>query len=388
MQVRYDYRLRTSATAERLSVAEYDLCRWVWNKCNETSKAIYKASKDKAPEDRQTCGPADLDKMLTGWRKERDWLRQGSSVVQQQTVRDFGKSRAKALKDIKNKIPVKQRAGLPRFKSRKDPDDRPSLNYTKNGFSVRNGKLYLAGGISWRVVWSRELPSAPTSVRVYRTAAGEWHASFVVEIDSQPLPATGAAIGIDWGVKEIATTTSDDHDLPHPEYGKQAQVRLARWQRQQARGQKGSRASARSRKRAAKTYAKVARQRQDYTRKWAKKVVRDHDAVAVENFRPKFLRKSRMARKAADAAISQAKQDLIWMAAKHDRKLVLVDPSNTTTDCSGCGARAKRLLLSERTYACTACGLVLPRDKNSAFVVLQRAGLNPSGAEDVRRGAA
>jgi predicted CoA-binding protein len=53
------------------------------------------------------------------------------------------------------------------------------------------------------------------------------------------------------------------------------------------------------------------------------------------------------------------------------------------------GARAKtRLLLSERTYKCGACGTVLPRDKNSAAVMLVRAGLNPAGADRVRRAAA
>ncbi|MEU6011958.1 RNA-guided endonuclease TnpB family protein, partial [Streptomyces sp. NPDC047453] len=40
--------------------------------------------------------------------------------------------------------------------------------------------------------------------------------------------------------------------------------------------------------------------------------------------------------------------------------------------------------LSERTYTCTACGAVSPRDKNSASVMLVRAGLDPAGAEGIR----
>ncbi|MFJ9448598.1 zinc ribbon domain-containing protein [Kitasatospora sp. NPDC101235] len=56
--------------------------------------------------------------------------------------------------------------------------------------------------------------------------------------------------------------------------------------------------------------------------------------------------------------------------------------ARTTTDCAHCGARAKhRLPLSERTYTCTACGASSPRDKNSARVMLVRAGLNPAGAD-------
>lgn len=136
---------------------------------------------------------------------------------------------------------------------------------------------------------------------------------------------------------------------------------------------------------AAKLHKKVARQRQDTARKWAKRVVTDHDAIAVEDFRPKFLARTTMARKAADAAIGATRQALIEMGRKHGRDVRLVHPAHTTMDCASCGARTKHALpLSERTYTCTACQAVSPRDKNSARVMLVRAGLDPAGAEGVR----
>jgi putative transposase len=89
-----------------------------------------------------------------------------------------------------------------------------------------------------------------------------------------------------------------------------------------------------------------------------------------------------MARKAADAAIGATKTALVEMARKHDRTVHLVHPAHTTMDCAECGARTEHgPPLSERTYACTACGTVPPRDKNSARVMLVRAGLNPAGAD-------
>ncbi|WP_415840938.1 helix-turn-helix domain-containing protein, partial [Nocardiopsis rhodophaea] len=87
---RYTYRLRLSATAHRSLLAEWGRCRWVWNQCVAESRAAHKAA--------ETCGPARLDKMLTGWRSGRKWLRKGASVPQQQTIRDFAKSRSKAQK--------------------------------------------------------------------------------------------------------------------------------------------------------------------------------------------------------------------------------------------------------------------------------------------------
>lgn len=117
----------------------------------------------------------------------------------------------------------------------------------------------------------------------------------------------------------------------------------------------------------------------------AKKVVRDFDQLAVEDFRPQFLTKSTMARKAADAAISATKTALTEMGRKHGRTVHLVRPAYTTMDCADCGARAKHALpLSERTYTCTACGVSRPRDKNSARVMLVRAGLVPAGVDLAR----
>nr|WP_211207329.1 transposase [Stackebrandtia nassauensis] len=150
-------------------------------------------------------------------------------MPQQQTIRDFAKSRTKALMDIKRRLPAQQRAGMPRFK--KKLLAAPTLNYTKRGFQVKDGKLCLSGGIVINVVWSRELPGEASSVRVYRDRLGHWYASFVVLSKPHPLPPTGKVIGIDRGVREIATTTSDDHDLPHPEHGKNAAIRLWRKRR-------------------------------------------------------------------------------------------------------------------------------------------------------------
>ncbi|MGW8761736.1 RNA-guided endonuclease InsQ/TnpB family protein [Streptomyces sp. NPDC055815] len=377
---RYTYRLRVSSTAHTALLAEWARCRWIWNECCARSKKAYAEG--------ESCGPARLDKMLTEARTSNGWLREGSSVPQQQIIRDFAKSRTKALKDIKDRLPQRQRAGMPKSKKKKTTD--PSLNYTLRGFRLKDGCLHLAGGISLTVVWSRDLPGPPTSVRVHRDSLGHWYASFVVATTVKALPATGRAIGIDWGVRETATTTSDAYDLPHAQHGKNAAQRLARYQRMMARrrpksGRPASKGYREAKRQTAKLHKKVARQRQDTGRKWAKRVVSDHDVLAIEDFRPRFLAKTTMARKAADAAIGATKAALIEMGRKHGRDVRLVHPAHTTMDCAQCGARTKHALpLSERTYTCTTCGAVSPRDKNSARVMLVRAGLNPAGADRAR----
>jgi putative transposase len=383
---RYTYRLRVSCAARTALASERDRCRWLWNECVARSRAVH--LHNRATGRKATCGPAQLDRMLTEARARTPWLREGSSVSQQQVIRDFGRSRAKAHKDIKERLPMARRAGMPMY--RKKREALATLNCTRRGFRLKDGRLHLAGGIVVAVVWSRELPAQPSSLRVYRDSLGHWYASFVVPAQFQHLPQTGRALGVDRGVKETATTTSDAHDLPHAEHGRKAQAKLTRYDRMMARrkpkeGRPGPRGYREAKKLRAKAYKKVARQRQDTGRKWDKKVVRDHDAIAVEDFRPRFLAKSTMARKAADAAIGATEAALIEMGRKHGRDIRLVHPAYTTMDCAHCDARAKHALpLGERTYACTACGNVSPRDKNSARVMLVRAGLNPAGADGAR----
>ncbi|MDX2560258.1 transposase [Streptomyces sp. TX20-6-3] len=379
---RFTYRLRVSSSARAALEEEWARCRWIWNESVAKSQRTHRNNRA-LPEstEKSMCGPVQLAKMLTEARAMNDWLGNGACVPQQQLIRDFGKARAKALKDIKARLPMRQRAGMPKYKKKRE--SAPTLEYTRRGFRLRDGRLHLAGGIVVVVVWSRELPSEPSSVRVYRDSLGHWYASFVVAAEVESLVATGAVIGIDWGVKETATTTSAAHDLPHAQHGKNAAQRLARYQRMMARrrpkrGQAASRGYREAKRQTAKLHKKAARQRQDTGRKWAKRVVGDFDQLAVEDFRPRFLAKSTMARKAADAAISATKTALIEMARKHGRGVHLVHPAYTTMDCADCGARAKHALpLSERTYTCTACGVSRPRDKNSAHVMLVRAGLVP-----------
>ncbi|MGW5547771.1 RNA-guided endonuclease InsQ/TnpB family protein, partial [Streptomyces sp. NPDC003998] len=355
---RYTFRVRLSNTARCRLEAEWDRCRWIWNECVAKSQQVH--VQGTVGGEKLTCGPAQLDKMLTEARRVSPWLAEGASVPQQQVIRDFAKSRAKALKDIKDRLPMHRRAGMPRWKKKREA--RPSLNYTKRGFRLRDGRLHLAGGIVVTVVWSRDLPADPSSVRVYQDTLGHWYASFVVPAQVEPLCETGRVLGVDWGVKETATTTDDAYDLPHGEHGRRAAQRLARYQRMMARrrrpkGQPASAGYRQAQAQAAKLHKKVARQREDTGRKWAKCVMRGHDGVAVEDFRPRFLAKSTMARKAADAAIAATKRALVEMGRKHGREVRLVQPAHTTMDCATCGARTKHALpLSMRTYACTVCG--------------------------------
>lgn len=365
--VRYTYRLRPGKQAERSLLQEWGRCRFLWNEAVHQQKTGNKPTL------------AKLGKLLTELRGRNAWMREGSQVAQQAMLRTYAQA-------LQQSYTVKGR-GLPRYKARKRT--LPSLEYSTRGFSIREGRLRLPKGVSIPVVWSRELPSEPTSVRVHQDSLGDWYASFVVRRDTSPAPEADGHIGIDWGVSITATTTDEKYDLPYLGHRRRCAAELAKAQRKMSRrhrkGQKQSKGYQRARREAAKLHKKAARQTAHDSRVWAKKITYNHDLIAVEDFRPRFLTRSTMTRKASDAAIGAAKRELVTSAQRAGRKVVLVTPAYTTMTCSGCFARAKQALgLDERIFLCHTCGYTAGRDRNAARVILAVAERGHTSAEDVR----
>src|ERR1019366_369278 len=155
--------------------------------------------------------------------------------------------------------------------------------------------------------------------------------------------------------------------------------------RRYTRGKAPSNGYQRAKRAAAKLHQKATNQNKHAGRIWAKTVVDNHQTIAVEDFKPKFLAKSTMARKSADAAIGAAKAELIERGKRAGRTVVLVPPAYTTMTCSECGTRAKeRLGLGERTFKCEHCGFSAGRDMNAARVILATGERIRAGVDDVR----
>lgn len=367
MKIRYTYKLRPGRQAAAVLLREAGLCRWVWNQAAEAWKSGQ---------------PRLSDKHLTGLRKTNDWLKAGSVVPQQQVLRDFYQA----------KSPHRN------YKSKRD--NWVSLNYTRNGFTLKTvgGRLRLcvAKCPPIPVVWSRPLPSEPSSVRVCKDRCGDWWASFVVNVNDEPLPGNDLVLGVDWGVKAVATTNLEEYDLPHSGHGRQAQQQVAVLSRRMARkklrpGQEASGHYRRLRRRKAVLQRHTARQRLDDAHKWAKRCVDMFGVLAVEDYRHPtpgtgVRRKDRNVNRAAyDAAVAVAKRVLVSKAERAGRKVVMVDPAYTSQVCSQCGATAKTALgLRDRVYECGRCGLILGRDVNAARNMIHEAGRVLGRVENVR----
>jgi putative transposase len=370
VEVRYRYRLRVSNLQAVLLQAVFDACRFVWNQALGRWGDMWR-------HERISLGYADADRELTDWRSRFEWLAKQPSVPQQQILRDLYWAVA-AFYDKANPT------GRPRFKSRKSGF--ATARWTRRGFAVSGSGLgrpgdrlqvaTAAGRIGLRVVWSRPLPSAPTSVTIYRDVAGRWWASFVVriEVPAQPLAPTGRATGLDLGLTTFATTCDADTDVPNPRLARPQAKALARSQRRLARTQQGSANRAKARRRRARIEAKTAAQRANFHHTAARGLVGAYDRIGVEDLAVKDLsrrcrgrRKTGLNRSIADAGWARFLRVLAWQATKAGKQAIVIPRGGSTQQCSGCGARAKpRLTLSDRVFSCPHCGLVLARDRNAA----------------------
>ncbi len=308
---------------------------------------------------------------LTAMKATEDlaWLNEVASVPLQQAIRH----QQVAFSNF-----FAKRARYPRYKSR---NGRQSAEYTRSGFRYRYGQLFLAKmDTPLEFTWSwPDVDVAlidPTTVTVSRDPCGRWYVSLAVDVaDPVQLPATGAVVGVDLGIKDFAVT-SDGEKIPNPRNLAKRERNLARYQRRLARCQKGSANRAKARAKVARAHRKVRASRTDFLHRASARLVRDRDVIVLEDLAVKNMVRNRSLAKAiSDCGWGEFRRQLEYKAATAGRHVIVIDrwyPSSKT--CSACGYLLASLSLSTRTWQCPSCGIRHDRDVNAAKNILA-AGL-------------
>lgn len=363
VQLRYAYRLDPTPAQRRVLARVFGCARVVFNDAIAARRAAHEAGAP-FPTD------AALSKALTAAKRtpERAWLAEVSAVVLQQALADACAAYRNFFASLDG-TRKGRKLGAPRFRSRRDRAQ--SIRFTKAArFRVLpNGRLRLPGVGDVPVRWSRDLPSAPSSVTVTMDAAGRYHASFVVDVPDQPLPLVPHEVGIDLGLTHFAVL-SDGTKVDAPRLARKAQAKLRTAQKELARRQKGSARRERARRKVARCHARVGNTRRDWLHKLSSTIVRENQAVYVEDLAVSGLARTKLARSVHDAGWSTFTAMLEYKARRHGRTFARVDrwfPS--TRACSVCGAIGEAKPLHVRSWTCP-CGAVHDRDVNAAKNIL------------------
>jgi putative transposase len=384
VQLRYSFRLYPTAGQCQALAKAFGCARVVYNDGLRIRQEAHAAG---LPYIKDT----DLQRRVICEAKKtpgRAWLAEVPSVVLVQSLNDLHRAYRAFFSSVsgKRKGP---RVAPPQFKSRKDR--RQAIRLTRNGFSIRpNGRLYVAKVGEIEVRWSRDLPAEPSSVTVIKDAAGRYFASFVVEVDPEPLPETDAEVGIDLGLTHFAVM-SDGQRIASPRFLRRAERRLKKAQKALSRKEKNSKNRAKARLKVAKAHAKVADARRDFHHQLSTKIIRENQAVYVEDLAVKGLARTRLAKSVHDAGWAQFVAMLQYKAARYGRVFARVGRFAPTSQiCSACGALDGPKPLHVRSWTCRHCGAVHDRDLNAAKNILaagRAERLNACGA-GVRPGLA
>ncbi|MGN5237590.1 MULTISPECIES: RNA-guided endonuclease TnpB family protein [unclassified Rhodococcus (in: high G+C Gram-positive bacteria)] len=363
MQLRYQYRVYPTPGQQDMLARSFGCARVVFNDALRARQDAYAAGVRVSDTDVQRW-------VVTAAKKtpQRAWLAEVASVVLVQACQDARRAYRNWFDSLSGKRKGRK-IGAPRFRSRKD--NRQTVRLTRNGFSLRsNGTLYIAKVGELKVVWSRELPSEPSSVTVIRDSAGRYFVSFVVETTDEPMPELDSEVGIDLGLTTFAVL-SDGKVIESPRFFRRAERRLRKAQQNLSRKKKGSKNRAKARLEVAKAHARVADARKDWAHKHSTRIVRENQAVFVEDLCVAGLGRTRLAKSVHDAGWGMFTRLLEEKAARYGRTFQRVDrwfPSSQL--CSVCGGSDGPKPLSVREWACTACGVVHDRDLNAAKNIL------------------
>lgn len=362
MQLRYNFRVYPTP-GQRIALARaFGCARVVYNDALRARQDAYESGERLSDTDVQRRVVTEAKKT-----EARVWLSEVASVALVQACQDARAAYRNWFDSMSGKR-AGRKVGRPQFRSRKD--NRQAIRLTRNGFSLKpNGKLYAAKVGDLDVRWSRDLPSKPSSVTLIKDAAGRYVASFVVDVDTEPLPETDSEVGIDLGLSTFAVLSSGQ-TIESPKFLRRAERKLRKAQQNLSRKQRGSNNRAKARVRVAKAHAKVRDARTDWAHKHSTALIRDNQAVYVEGLAVSGLARTNLAKSVHDAAWGTFLRMLEDKAQRYGRVVHKIDrwyPSSQT--CSTCGRVDGKKPLRVREWSCP-CGAHHDRDLNAAKNIL------------------
>ena len=329
----FRYRIKDATDGAKLDKLARSV-NFVWNFCNETQEHALRWNQ------RWPTG-FDLQKLTAGSGKDLGLHSQTVQAVCEQYA-----DRRKQFK--KRKL---------RWRGRRSPGWIPfkTVGVRINGDTVRYS------GQEFRFWNSRDLPGPIKSGSFSQDARTRWYVNFAVDCPDEPPTAGTQHVGIDLGLKTLATC-SDGRKIEAPRGYRNQQRRIAEHQQKK-----------RSRQ-ARNLQAKIANRRKDFLHKESDRLTKECELIVVGQISSSSLTKTNLAKSVNDAGWAMFRHFLEYKAVA--RKVVFREVSErlTTQACSGCGAISGpkgRKGLGIREWVCRECHTIHDRDVNAALNILR-----------------
>ena len=344
--------------------------RWAYNWGLHVKQERYRAAQ-KSPT------AIDLHRELNALKKtDIPWMYQVSKCAPQEALWNLDAAFQQFFRRcaLKKQGKWTGKLGYPQFKTKK----KGLGSFRLTGRIVVSDKAIVLPRLGRLRLKERDyLPTAGVQILAATVSeqAGHWYVSVQVEEEQAVPENTGPVVGIDLGVKTLATL-SDGEVIANPRHLKRRLKKLKRLQRMVTRRQKGGKNRKKAVCKLAKQYRQIKHQRRNTLHQVTTRLAKTKSVLVIEDLNVSgMLKNHRLAQAIGDVGFYEFKRQLLYKAGWYGSRVILADrwePSSKT--CSRCGWQDEDLSLADRVYHCQQCGLVLDRDLNAAINLAQLAG--------------
>lgn len=340
--------------------------RYIYNWALNLNNELYKKDKKK-------YSSTVLGKMLTQYKKQEVWLNEVSSATLKESIRNLDKAYTNFYKG---------RTNLPKFKSRKKSKLSFYSRYDKIKFYQNNTvNLEKIGKVKYKSSYNIDLTQIIKFSNPHVSYNGRcWVLTLGIEVINEFQELTNAVIGIDLGVKYLAICSDG---VVYKNINKEATIkklekRLKRLQRQvskkyelnkEGRSYRKSNNIIKLENKINRLYRKLHNIRLNYIHQTTSAIVKTKPCMVVmEDLCIKDMMKNKsIAKQVQKIGLYEFIRQMKYKCEWNNIEFIQVDkyyPSSKM--CSQCGGVKKDLKLSDRTYKCEKCGLIIDRDFNAS----------------------
>jgi len=307
-------------------------------------------------------------RMLPIWKEMRPELKTVHSQVLQDVVLRVNLAFRAFFKRVQS---GEEEVGYPRFKGK---NRYHSISYPQSGFYMDGNVIWLSkiGDIKFKL--HRPIDGCVKRLTIRRSSTKKWYVSFLVEeAQNHILQPSDEMVGVDMGIKNFAVLSNGEF-IENPKFLLADEERLKKAQSKRDKLPKGSAQRRKASKIVSHLHERVTNQRENFAQQLSREWINRYGIIAFEDLNiTKMVHNHNLAKSILDAAWNKLVQYTSYKAEDAGRKVVLVNPANTSQICSSCGQIVKKDL-SIRVHNCPYCGLSIDRDLNAALNIA-RLGL-------------
>ena len=320
----------------------------------------------------------DLHKLLVSLVKpENPWYYEVSKCAPQYALRQLRTAFADFFKKKRiNGKPV----GFPRFKKKSRHN-----SFTLDGTIKVVDHFKIQVPVIGVLKTYERLPQGflPKNLTISRQA-DRWFISFKLEVEPTFIHKTSAAVGVDLGVKNLATLSTGEIIEGAKSYKKLAK-KLGRLQRNVSGKQLRSQNWYKGQLKVTRLHRRIANLRKDTLHKLTTNLAKNHSQIVIEDLNVSGMMANRkLSKSIADMGLFEFCRQLTYKCNLYGSELIIAErffPSSKT--CSACGQVKKSLTLSSRTFNCE-CGFSCDRDLNASYNLVRLAEADFKPVDRVR----